>query len=36
VIVCIAEGPSRDEVIAVHRKAGHETTEMYELPIEVT
>ena len=34
-VFCLATGPSRDAVIRIHERAGHPTTEVYELPIEV-
>lgn len=32
---CLSEGPSRDAVMRVHDRAGHPTTEVYEVPIDV-
>jgi hypothetical protein len=32
---CLSEGPSRDAVLRVHDRAGHPTTEIYEVPIDV-
>ncbi len=32
---CLSEGPSREAVLRVHEKAGHPTTEIYEVPIVV-
>ena len=32
---CLATGPSRDAVIRVHERAGHQADEVYELPVEV-
>jgi Protein of unknown function (DUF4242) len=32
---CLSEGPSKEAVLRVHEKAGHPTTEIYEVPIEV-
>jgi hypothetical protein len=32
---CLSEGPSRDAVMRVHERAGHPTTEIYEVPIEI-
>jgi hypothetical protein len=34
-VFCISEGPSRDAVLDVHRKAGHDTNELYELSLEL-
>jgi hypothetical protein len=31
---CLSEGPSKEAVLKVHAKAGHPTTEIYEVPIE--
>ena len=32
---CLSEGPSREAVLRVHERAGHPTTEIYEVPIDV-
>ena len=32
---CLATGPSKEAVMRVHDRAGHPTTEVYEIPIEV-
>ena len=32
---CLSEGPSRDAVLRVHDRAGHPTTDIYEVPIDV-
>ena len=32
---CLSSGPSKEAVLRVHDKAGHPTTEIYELPVEV-
>jgi hypothetical protein len=32
---CLSEGPSKEAVLKVHEKAGHPTTEIYEVPIVV-
>jgi len=34
-VFCLSNGPSGEAVMRVHEKAGHPTTEVYELPIEV-
>lgn len=34
-VFCLSEGPSKDAVLRVHKKAGHPTDEIYEVPIEV-
>jgi len=34
-VFCLSTGPSREAVMRVHERAGHPTTEVYELPHEV-
>ncbi|HUR03582.1 MULTISPECIES: SCO4226 family nickel-binding protein [Nonomuraea] len=34
-VFCLSSGPSKEAVQRVHEKAGHPTSEIYELPIEV-
>jgi hypothetical protein len=34
-VFCLSTGPSRDAVMRVHAQAGHPTTEVYELSVEV-
>jgi hypothetical protein len=34
-VFCLATGPSREAVMRIHERAGHPTSEVYELPIEV-
>ena len=34
-VFCLATGPDRDAVLRIHERAGHPTTEIYELPVEV-
>jgi len=34
-LFCLSEGPSREAVLRVHEKAGHPTTEIYEVPIDI-
>jgi hypothetical protein len=34
-VFCLSSGPSKEAVLRVHEKAGHPTTEIYEVPIEV-
>jgi hypothetical protein len=34
-VFCLSSGPSKEAVLRVHDKAGHPTTEIYELPVEV-
>lgn len=32
---CLSEGPNKEAVLRVHEQAGHPTTEIYEVPIEI-
>lgn len=32
---CLSDGPSKDAVLRVHERAGHPTTEIYEIPLDV-
>ena len=32
-VFCLSEGPNKEAVLRVHEKAGHPTTEIYELPL---
>jgi Protein of unknown function (DUF4242) len=34
-VFCLATGPSKEAVMRVHEGAGHATTEIYELTVEV-
>jgi uncharacterized protein DUF4242 len=34
-VFCLSSGPSKEAVMRVHEQAGHPTTEIYELPVEV-
>lgn len=34
-VFCLSSGPSKEAVLRVHDKAGHPTTEIYELPVEI-
>lgn len=34
-VFCLATGPTREAVMRVHERAGHPTTEVYELTVEV-
>jgi len=34
-VFCLSEGPSKEAVLRVHERAGHATTEIYEVPIDV-
>ena len=32
-VFCLSEGPNKDAVLRVHSKAGHPTTEIYEVAL---
>ncbi len=34
-VFCLATGPSKEAVMRIHERAGHATSEVYELSIEV-
>jgi hypothetical protein len=34
-VFCLSNGPSREAVARIHERAGHPTTEIYEVPVEV-
>jgi len=34
-VFCLASGPSREAVLRIHERAGHPTSEIYELLVEV-
>lgn len=34
-VFCLSTGPSKESVMRIHERAGHPTTEVYELQIEV-
>ena len=34
-VFCLSSGPSKEAVLRVHEKAGHPTTEIYELTVEI-
>jgi hypothetical protein len=34
-VFCLATGPSKESVLRIHERAGHPTTEIYEIPVEV-
>jgi Protein of unknown function (DUF4242) len=34
-VFCLATGPSREAVLRIHEQAGHPTSEIYELTVEV-
>ncbi|BEP15637.1 SCO4226 family nickel-binding protein [Acidothermaceae bacterium B102] len=35
-VFCLSSGPSKEAVMRVHERAGHPTTEVYELPVDIT
>ncbi|PZS28704.1 MAG: DUF4242 domain-containing protein [Pseudonocardiales bacterium] len=35
-VFCLSSGPSKESVMRVHEKAGHPTTEVYELTADIT
>jgi hypothetical protein len=35
-VFCLSTGPSKEAVMRVHEKAGHPTTEVYEVSVDVT
>ncbi len=35
-LFCLSTGPSKEAVLRIHARAGHPTTEIYEVPIEVS
>ncbi|WP_214320270.1 SCO4226 family nickel-binding protein [Nonomuraea sediminis] len=34
-VFCLSTGPSKEAVLRVHEKAGHPTSEIYELPVDI-
>ncbi len=34
-VFCLSTAPSKEAVVRIHERAGHPTTEVYEVPIEV-
>ena len=34
-VFCLSTGPSKEAVMRIHERAGHPTTEVYELTVEV-
>jgi hypothetical protein len=34
-VFCLSTGPDKDAVLRIHERAGHPTSEIYELPVEV-
>ena len=35
-VFCLSTGPSKDAVMRIHERAGHPTTEVYELSVDIT
>jgi hypothetical protein len=35
-VFCLSEAPSREAVLRVHERSGHPTSEIYEVPLEVS
>jgi hypothetical protein len=35
-VFCLSSGPSKEAVLRVHQRAGHPTTEIYEIPVAVS
>jgi Nickel responsive protein SCO4226-like len=35
-VFCLSSGPSKEAVLRVHEKAGHPTTEIYQLAVEIS
>ncbi|MDQ1628158.1 MAG: hypothetical protein QOI54_1902 [Actinomycetota bacterium] len=35
-VFCLSTGPSKESVQRVHERAGHPTTEVYEVPVDIT
>ena len=35
-VFCLSSGPSKEAIMRVHEKAGHPTTEVYELPVDIS
>lgn len=34
-VFCLSSAPTKEAVMRIHQRAGHPTTEVYELPVEV-
>jgi hypothetical protein len=34
-VFCLSTGPSKEAIMRIHERAGHPTTEVYELDVEV-
>jgi hypothetical protein len=35
-VFCLSSGPSKEAVMRIHERAGHPTSEVYELPVDIT
>jgi hypothetical protein len=35
-VFCLSTGPSKEAVMRVHERAGHPTTEVYEVPVDIS
>jgi hypothetical protein len=35
-VFCLSSGPSRESVMRIHERAGHGTTEVYEVPVDIS
>jgi hypothetical protein len=35
-VFCLSTGPSKESVMRIHERAGHPTTEVYEVPVDIT
>jgi hypothetical protein len=35
-VFCLSTGPSRESIMRIHERAGHPTTEVYEVTVEVS
>jgi hypothetical protein len=35
-VFCLSTGPTRESVMRIHERAGHGTSEVYEVPVDIT
>ena len=35
-VFCLSTGPSKESIARVHERAGHPTTEIYEIPVDIS
>ncbi|MDQ1680870.1 MAG: hypothetical protein QOI42_1729 [Frankiaceae bacterium] len=35
-VFCLSTGPSKESVMRVHEASGHPTTQVYEVPVDIT